>query len=184
MRLYITILLALGFTIQAVASDIYMTRSGEIRFYSSMPLEDIEADNNSVTCILKTKTGEMAFMLFMKSFSFDRAAMQEHFNKDYLHTDEFPKATFEGDVSDMAAIDLTADGKHEVTVSGKLTIHGVTNEVEEQGTIEVLDGKVKLHSVFMIELDDYDVKVPTNMIKSINNEIEITVSAELAPYER
>jgi hypothetical protein len=170
--------------LQVAAQDIFMTRSGEITFFSSTPVEDIEAENKSVTCILKTQTGELAFMLFMKSFSFERAAMQQHFNDDYVHSDEYPKATFEGSISNADGMDFSKDGKYEVDVIGNLTIHGITREVSESGTIEIKDGKIHLDAVFDIQLSDYDVKVPSNMLKNISNDIEITVDAALAPYER
>ena len=87
------------FTTVSVAQEMWMTRSGEITFFSSTPLEDIEAENKAVTCVFKAETGALAFKVLMKSFSFERAAMQDHFNHDYLHTDEFPKATFSGKIA-------------------------------------------------------------------------------------
>ena len=161
-----------------------MTRSGEISFFSSTPIEDIEALNNSATCIFKSSSGELAFNVFMKRFSFDRAAMEEHFNRDYVHSDEFPKASFQGVITDIDQIDLSVKGQWKVTVTGSLTIHGVTRSVEESGIIEILDDGILLSSTFSVTLSDYDVKVPSNFLKRISKEIEISVKASLEPYER
>jgi hypothetical protein len=166
------------------ADKIFMTRTGTISFFSSTPVEDIEAVNKSVTCILKAPGGELAFKLFMKSFSFERAAMQDHFNKDYVHSDEFPNATFEGKIRGMENIDVSADGVHEVEVEGALTIHGITRPVTAKGTLGIKKGQLVLYSKFSVLLSDYNVKVPTNFVKNINKEISITVNASLEPYER
>lgn len=171
-------------TIPVSAQDIFMTRSGVISFFSSTPLEDIEAKTESATCILRTNTGELAFTLFMKSFAFERAAMQDHFNDQFVHSDKYPKAIFEGRIQDIGSVDFSSDGKYDVTVNGELTIHGVTQPVSVSGHLAISGGNIQLSGVFTLLIADYDVKVPSNFIKNIAKEIEITVAAELSPYER
>lgn len=168
----------------AGAQDIWMTRSAHITFFSSAPLEDIEAENKSVTCIFKPASGELAFKVLMKSFRFERAAMQDHFNTQYLHTDEFPNATFSGKLVSDAPIDPGAEASQEVTATGELTMHGVTRTVSHSGTVKTSGGKLELHAVFPVLLEDYNVKIPTNYVRNISREIEITVHAILEPYER
>ena len=58
----------------------FMTKNGYIGFYSHTPMEDIKADNNQVASVLDISTGEMVFQALIKSFHFDRALMEEHFN--------------------------------------------------------------------------------------------------------
>ena len=60
------------------AKDIYFTRSGIISFFSSAPLEDIEAVNKQVTCVLDMGTGEVAFRVPILGFTFKNGLMQEH----------------------------------------------------------------------------------------------------------
>ena len=52
------------------AKDIYFTRSGTISFYSSALIEDIEAVNKQVTCVLDMGTGEVAFRVPIPGFTF------------------------------------------------------------------------------------------------------------------
>jgi hypothetical protein len=63
------------------------TKNGEINFSSKAPMEKIEAVNKSVTSILDTKTGEVQFSVLMQGFEFEKALMQEHFNEDYVESD-------------------------------------------------------------------------------------------------
>ena len=183
-RYFVWIVFLFAWGSQALAQEIWMTRSGEITFFSETPVEDIEAENKAVTCIFKSNTGALAFSVLMQSFDFERAAMQDHFNDEYLHTEEFPKAIFNGNIIDYAGIDVLENGKYEVDVTGDLTIHGITNAVGHSGIMEVLDGKILLNTSFNILLPDYNVKIPSNYLKRISDEIEITVNAVLEPYER
>ena len=72
----------------------YITREGLISFFSSTPLEDIKAINKQVSCVLDKGTGEFAFQLPIKGFTFKNALMQEHFNENYLESDKYPKSLF------------------------------------------------------------------------------------------
>ena len=64
----------------AVNAQKYMTKNGYIGFYSHTPMEDIKADNNQVAGVLDITTGDMVFQVLIKSFHFERALMEEHFN--------------------------------------------------------------------------------------------------------
>lgn len=181
MRLSFLVIMILA-TVGIKAQDIFMTRTGEITFFSSTPLEDIEAENKSVTCILKGD--KVAIKVLMKSFMFEKAAMQQHFNDDYVESDEFPNATFEGVILNFDDIDKAKDGEYTVTTEGNLTIHGVTNPIKQEGTLTVKGKEIAIATVFKIELSDYDISVPSNYLKKISNTIEIKVNANLQPYVR
>src|SRR4051812_35696409 len=105
----------------------FYTSSGVITFTSEAPMETVIASNKQVTCMMNTGTKDIAFKVIMKSFRFEKQGMYDHFNDTYLHTDKYPNATFEGNVTD--AVDLSKNGNYNVTVDGKLTIHGVTKPV-------------------------------------------------------
>ncbi|MDZ7777115.1 MAG: hypothetical protein U5L09_16625 [Bacteroidales bacterium] len=68
----------------------YITKSGHIKFFSSTPVEDIEAHNRSVQMALDSKTGDVVFKVLMKAFQFEKALMQEHFNENYVESDKVP----------------------------------------------------------------------------------------------
>ena len=158
----------------------YMTRSGYIWFYSSTPVEDIKAHNRQVACIMDTETGEVAVTLLMKSFEFKKALMQEHFNENYVESDKFPKASFEGKVKDLSAVDFSADKTYEVPVSGDLTIHGVTNTIET--TVNLKSGEnaaIRAETMFIVKPADYDIEIPKVVRENIAREIEVHVDLEL-----
>jgi polyisoprenoid-binding protein YceI len=157
----------------------YITKTGFIRFHSDSPLEKIEAVNRQVNSALDITTGDFVFKVLMKSFTFEKALMQEHFNENYVESDKFPNADFKGKITNLSSISLKNDGTYNATVEGKLTIHGVTKEVKQTGTFEVGGGKIKGTSKFNILLSDYNISIPAAVGKNISNTVEITVDIVL-----
>ena len=64
--------------------------------YSETPIETIEAHNRQVNSALDSETGDFVFRVLMRSFEFEKALMQEHFNEKYVESDKYPKAQFKG----------------------------------------------------------------------------------------
>ncbi len=56
-----------------------------VRFFSSTPIEDIEAVNSQTSSIVDWGKNQVAFRLPIKGFQFEKALMQEHFNENYLN---------------------------------------------------------------------------------------------------
>jgi hypothetical protein len=159
----------------------YITKTGHIRFFSTTPMEDIEANNYQVNAALDSQSGEMVFKVLMKAFEFEKALMQEHFNENYVYSDKFPNSTFQGKILNISDIDMSSPGKYEVDVEGELTIKGESNKIKEKGTLELTDkGNILANSVFMIKLKDYKIKIPSAVVDNISEEIEITVKLDMS----
>lgn len=156
-----------------------MTRTGKISFFSSTPVENIEAFNNDVSCILNTQNGELVFVVPVKSFRFEKQLMQDHFNESYMESDKYPKAEFRGKITNINDISFSKDGNYTAKATGKLTIHGVTKEVIVPGSVTVKNGKVTLASEFMVKTADYNIQIPSIASGKIAKEIEVTVSSIL-----
>lgn len=164
----------------AVAQGKFYTKSGKITFFSTTSLEDIEAINKTAVALLDTKTGDIQFAVLMKSFEFKKALMQEHFNgADYLESSKYPKAEFKGQVSNNSNINYTTDGTYTANVKGKLTIHGVTKDIETTGKITVKDGKLSVNSVFNVLIADYNIVPPKVQRDNIAKSIKVTVDCAL-----
>ncbi|MBK9792310.1 MAG: YceI family protein [Sphingobacteriales bacterium] len=163
-------------------SEKYFTRNATVTFTSVAPVEKIISENKVSNCILNTQTGDLALKVVIKSFEFEKQAMADHFNNDYLNSDKFPNATFEGKIT--TPLDYKKNGKYNVTVDGKLTIHGVTKQVKQSGIIEVSAGKIIARSKFSILLSDYGVIVPNDYLKKISNTVDIDINAVMTPYVR
>lgn len=174
-KLIVLLAFALLAATSAFAQD-YLTKNGKIRFYSSTPIEDIEAVNNEVVSTINTKTGEFSFRVLILGFKFDAVDMQKHFNgATYMNSAKYPKASFTGKVTDLSKVDFTKDGSYNVTVSGNLTIKDVTKPVSAAGTITVKDGKITAKSEFKIKRAEYNVSGEAIHEKKIAQVITIKV---------
>ncbi|MCW3107359.1 MAG: YceI family protein [Segetibacter sp.] len=159
------------------SQKVYNTRTGKISFFSSAPLEDIEAKNNAVTSQVNTANGQYNFELNIKDFHFENDLMEEHFNESYLHSDKFPKAYFKGFITNLKDISFSKDGIYNVTVKGSLTIHGVTRDIVQAGNIEIKGGKVIARSKFTVLRKDYNIG-GSLASKMISDTVEITVNCQ------
>src|SRR6187551_947535 len=96
----------------AFSQSIYMTRSGQISFFSKTSMENIDATNNEVTSMIDTGKGDIVFAVLVKSFHFEKALMEEHFNENYMESNKFPKATFQGKITNLSSINFSKDGSY------------------------------------------------------------------------
>lgn len=172
-----SLLIALAFiaTTNAANAAKIISKSGHIWFYSYTPIEVIEAHNRQGVSILDTETGDIQISILIKSFEFKVALMQEHFNENYLESDKFPKASFKGKVDQLDKINLKTDGNYTSSVTGDLTVHGVTKNVTVPGTFEVKDGKVTAKAKFTISPKEFGIVIPSLVENKIAKDIEITV---------
>jgi polyisoprenoid-binding protein YceI len=90
----------------------------------------------------------------------------------------FPKATFQGKILGASP---NADGEQKVKAVGKLSMHGVTKDVEIPGTLERVNGKVQMKSKFKVRLADYNIKIPTLVWQNIAEEVEIKIDIVYKP---
>jgi hypothetical protein len=163
----------LFFTTTILSQEKLTTTSGHIKFFSTTPVEDIEANNYKVTSNLTPSTGVLVFSVPMQSFEFSKAKMQKHYNsKKFLNTKKFPKGKFKGTITNLTDIDFSKNGSYSANISGKLTIHGVTKDVSEILKLDVKDGAVSGLTEFNITLADYGIvfakgKPSTNIGKTI-----------------
>ena len=170
-------------SITGFAQEKYFTKTGKIDFFSKASLEDIEAKNKTVTAVLDSKTGAVQFAVQMKGFEFEKQLMQQHFNENYVESDKYPRAEFKGSITNNSEINYKKDGTYPAKVKGKMTIHGVTNDVETTGKVKVSGGKVEIESVFNLLLSDYKISIPAVVKDKISNSIRITVDCKLEPLK-
>jgi polyisoprenoid-binding protein YceI len=157
----------------------YMTKNGHIMFHSETPIETIEAHNRQVNSALDLETGDFVFRVLMKSFEFEKALMQEHFNENFVESDRFPNATFNGKVVNIAEMDFPSTEEFVAEVEGDLTIHGVTRKIREKGTLTTDGQTITGFSTFIVRPADYDIKIPRAVMNNIAEEIEVTINVVL-----
>ena len=152
-------------------SQNFISKTGEITFFSYAPIEDIKAINKKVSAAFNSQTNDIVFKLEITDFNFKKKLMQEHFNENYLESDIYPKSKFIGRVVNIM--------DEQATVSGDLTIHGITNRINVVGSFIKSKNSVLINSQFIVKLKDYNIKIPKIVMYKIAEEIEVKVNIEL-----
>jgi len=181
MKRLIIIFALLMMGISVYSQTVYMTRSGQISFFSKTPMENIEAVNNEVTSMLNPASGEVVFAVLIKSFRFEKALMEEHFNENYMESDKLPKSTFQGKIKNPDAITFTKDGTYPVTIEGDLTIHGVKQHVAFPGTLVISKNSISATSSFQLKPSDYNISIPSLVAEKIAKTIDVKVNCQYVP---
>jgi polyisoprenoid-binding protein YceI len=141
--------------VQPLVAQRYMDRVGRASFYSKAPLEDIEAHTDQALCVLDASSGEVAASLLMKSFQFEKALLQEHFNEK--------------------------DGTYTAKVEGKITIHGETQPLSTDVEFVVQDNTIKATASFPLRVKDFRITIPSIVARNIAEVIEVRVAFDLRP---
>lgn len=179
MKKITTLLAIILLSTTLVSAQKYMTKGGTIKFFSETPMEKIEAVNRQVNSALDFSTGNFVFKVLIRGFEFEKALMQEHFNENYMESEKFPNSTFNGKITNINDVNLAKDGVYKVIVEGDLAMHGVTNKVKVNGTIEVKGGKVMGKAVFNVAPKDYNIAIPKAVIKNISEAIQVDVNVSM-----
>ena len=156
----ITGMLVTAFTGITLGQGKYLTNTGEISFFSHTVIEDITAENSKVVSVIDAATGEVVIIVKMTDFQFKKKLMQEHFNENYVESEKFPKATFNGSIANNVELDYSKPGTYEVHVTGEMTIHGTTQTVAAEGTLEVTSTGITARTTFNLNPEDYQIKIP------------------------
>jgi polyisoprenoid-binding protein YceI len=177
-----TILTLLIATISVVAfSQKKTTTSATVAFDASTAIDDLpKAENKTAIAAIDPSKNTVQFEAAIKNFAFSNPKIQEHFNqKNWLNSDEFPKATFNGVITNPMAVNFKKDGNYTVNVEGDLTIRGKTQKVKAPATIVVAGNTLKTSAAFNIKLADFGVEGQPITAGKVSAEPKISVSAEL-----
>jgi polyisoprenoid-binding protein YceI len=147
----------------------------EIGFFSSTPVEDIEALSKTGVSIIDTSNNQIAFSVKNTSFVFPNSLMQEHFNEKYMESNKFPQSSFSGVF--LGAVDWNKEGVQKVNVQGTLNIHGVAMPRSISVTLNIKNGKVSGTTEFKVRTSDHKIEIPKIVWEKIAEEIKVTVNA-------
>jgi polyisoprenoid-binding protein YceI len=164
---------------QTISAQKYFTRAGTTEFKASIDaFEPVEAINKSSSAVLKTSTGDFAALLLIKAFKFKVALMQEHFNENYMDSDQYPRATFKGKINDFGINEINSI--KEYTVEGVLSIRNIKKNVKTNAELLKKNGKIYIKATFQIEPQDFNIEIPKVVRKKIAKSINISIDYELS----
>lgn len=179
MKKPIFIFLYLLLSVSCFAQDKYFTKNGEVSFEASVPsFEEIKAKSTTVTAILNADTGELAALTLMKGFRFKIALMEEHFNENYVESDQYPKATFSGKLENFRLEDI-GDKDSTFPLEGILNLHGKDKNLKTTASVSRDGNNILIRTKFMVKPEDFNIKIPGLVSEKIAKEVGIDVNFSL-----
>lgn len=179
MQRYSCLLILLLTSLAAQAQSAYTARELQISFYSKMPLKEFEAYSTTGSSSIRPARQEVQFSVDVSSFVFYRLLMQEHFNRDYMESHRYSKASFKGNF--VEPVDFDREGRQEVSVEGVLDIHGKKSRRSIDGVLEIRDGSILLFSEFLVNCREHGILIPESLSGQIAPDIRVKVRGEYAP---
>jgi hypothetical protein len=160
-------------SINVQAQKSYSTKAAVVHF-RAVDDDDIDAVNKNAVSRLEAN-GKLSFLMLAKDFKFDMEKMQAHFNSEYIESDKFPRALFNGQITNFNTVNFEKDGKYPITVTGNMQVHGVNKTMQTTGLIEIVGGVPKASARFTVTLKDFGIG--GILIKMVADKINIDVTA-------
>jgi hypothetical protein len=179
---YIAIILIAWLHINQAVQGTYVCKNAKVSIFSKAPLEDIDASSQKGTSVFNATTGDLAFSVPIRSFTFEKSLMQEHFNENYMESEKYPNASFKGKVQQLP--DLSKNGTYPVSVTGTFEAHGVRQARTIPGKIIVNQGTISMSSEFVVMCKDHKIEIPTIVFKNIAESIRVQVAANYTAYKK
>ena len=102
----------------------------------------------------------------------DKEKLTKHLKSpDFFDVEKFPTATFKS-----TSIEKTADGH---TITGNLTLHGVTKQVSFPATVTASEARVSANAEFSINRKDFDINYPGMQDDLIRDLVVIKLKLDL-----
>lgn len=91
----------------------------------------------------------------------------------FLETSKFPAATFRS-VSVKGPDSIAPNAPAEISVTGDLTLHGVTKRMTIPVRVVLIpDGRIHASSRFKIHMPDFGISVPHNLLVTVNDDVPV-----------
>jgi len=173
MKPILVLALLISMQFSAGAQKNYSTKNAEVHFIA-VDDNDIDAVNKNAVCRLQAN-GDMSFIMLIKDFKFEMEGMQKHFNEEYIESDQFPRAFFNGKINNFSTVNFAKDGKYPITVTGTMQVHGVNKAMQTTGWLEIKNGLPTASAQFTVTLKDF--KIGGLLIKMVADKINVDIKA-------
>lgn len=184
--------LALAPDAQAGAESFTIDTTAErsVRFTSEMPLERIVGETDAITARLNCDPFDLAagcdgwIVVDLARLRTGIELRDQHMRDRHLHTDHYPFARFALTSVHGAPNDLRdLDSAQTVIFDGTLTLHGRTQPVRANGTLNynARSNTISFSAEFTLRLADYGVPRPEALLAKLAGTLDIFVSATLTP---
>ncbi|TGL77671.1 YceI family protein [Leptospira yasudae] len=149
----------------------WIVKEANIRFLSEAPQETIQGTASKAEGTANLDTKKFWFRVNLNDLNVPNRLMNKHMHENYLETERFPLATFQGNIVKWDKASKT------VLVEGEFSIHGIVKKnVHVQGTFEEKEKELAVNANFDLLLTDFKIEIPKLVILKLNEKIRIETS--------
>lgn len=157
-------------------SQSFMTKSGHVEFDSSVPLHSFTGISDQLVGKISMADSTVDFYVDVHTI---KTGIQKR-DKDMLETleaEQHPFAEFYGKLT--SAFNPNSSEPQEVTVEGKFSVHGVTNPLTLEGTLQKNGNELEVSASWTLDMSDYKIKPPGILFYRVSEEVDISITATL-----
>ncbi len=138
----------------------------------------VNRDSSGYQASAITITAVLTDLHSVDSVAGRNVAQRDGFVARQMNLQQFPNATFTATSAAVAGTDTSQPVN--VTIPGKLTIHGVTRDVTASGKAQVTNGKIEIAGSVSILMTDYGVTPPSVPFTTVDPQVTIDFHIFLA----
>lgn len=174
-------LLLISFLPGLLMAQQYMTETGHAEFHSSVPLHSFTGVSNNLVGLINLDDATVDFYVDLTTFD-TGINKRDKDMRETLETDQYPFTEFFGKL--VSDFDIQDSSSQPATVRGEFTIHGVTREVEIDGTLQKTSEGLELQASWIINIEDYDIEPPGILFYRVDENQDVEIEATLTETEK
>jgi polyisoprenoid-binding protein YceI len=159
-----------------IPDSVYYTESGKAEFTSRVPLHTFTGESEHLTGLVDPKNNEVDFYLDLSTIKSGIGRRDRDIYRT-LDIEQYPFAEFTGTIT--SGIDWNSSELQRVAVSGTFTLHGISQNVEIEGSIRREGEALRVQAEWEINLHDYNIEPPGILFYRVNEIQEVRMNAYL-----
>lgn len=164
-KFYLLTTIFVVFMSMQVLAQSYYSEVGTASFTSSIPFYEFTGSSNQLTGLIDVSKNTVDFYLDLETLD-SGIKKRDKDMRLILETKKYPFAEFYGILLD--SIDLKSTQVQNIRTKGNFSIHGVSQEIEVEGNLTMIDNALKLTAEWIVKLDDYDILPPSFLIIKVD----------------
>ena len=161
-----------------IYAQVYETSSGHVEFDSSVPLHSFTGQSDHLTGQINLSDGTVDFYVDLTTIETGIAARDKDM-RETLETDRYPFAEFFGSLE--SSFDSSAMEPQKVKVAGEFTVHGVSQNVEIDGTLKKTEDGLEVSAEWELNIRDYDIEPPGILFYRVSEVQTVRIETLLTP---
>lgn len=163
---------------EPAVSQSYKTESGHVEFESSVPLHSFTGTSDHLVGKISLPDSIVDFYVDLNTLD-TGVGKRDRDMLETLEAEKHPFAEFYGKL--VSDFNPEISRPQNVTVEGEFTVHGVTNQVTIEGTLQKVPEGLKVEASWTLNMKDYNIKPPGILFYRVSEKIDISVSATIPP---